>query len=269
MALADVIRYDPIPGVLVWKYPNTALGTWSQLIVGETQEAVLVCNGRVADLFGPGRYTLTTDNIPVLNRLVNLPFGGKSPFSAEVWFVSKTDCPDIKWGTGTPMQVSDPRYGIYVPVRAFGTCGIRVTDTRRFLMKLAGAVSAYNKEALSSCFRDHFASRVKDATVSLLAQKACSVLELNVHLTELARIAQKQLETDFAEYGLEILHFIVSDVSVPEEDPSVVRLKAALATRAEQEILGQTVGKRACPACGTQFTPGQRFCGACGTQLDP
>lgn len=269
MALAEVIRYDPVPGVLAWKYPNIALGTWSQLIVGETQEAVLVCNGRVADLFGPGHHTLTTDHIPILQRLVNLPFGGRSPFSAEVWFVSKTDCLDIKWGTGTPMQVRDPQYGIFVPVRAFGSCGVRITDSRRFLMKLASAAAVFHKDTLAAWFRGHFAARVKETTAAFLAGKGISALELNTHLKELSRAACEQLEEDFAEYGLEIVSFIVSDISVPEEDASVVQLKAALAKRAEREILGgQTGGNMVCPVCGAARVSRQKYCGACGTKLE-
>ena len=264
MALAEVIKYDPVPGVLAWRYPNTALGTWSQLIVSEAQEAVLVCNGRVADLFGAGHHSLTTDHVPVLQRLVSLPFGGRSPFSAEVWFINRADCLDIKWGTGTPMQVQDVQYGVFVPVRAFGSCGIRIVDSRRFLMKLASGAAVFHKETLAAYFRGHFAAQVKAAAVSYLMEKQVSVLELNAHLEELAQAARNKLEEDFAEYGMEIVSFYVSDISLPEEDASVAQLKAALAKRAEQKILGQSV----CPACGARWALGQQYCGACGTKLD-
>lgn len=236
MALIDVLKYDPAPGVLAWKHTNTALGTWSQLIVGESQEAILVCNGRVADIFGPGRYTLTTDNIPILRGLVNLPFGGRSPFSAEVWFLNKVDCLDLKWGTMTPIQIQDPLYKIFVPVRAFGTCGVRVADSRRFLTKLVGSASPMNKDMITAYFRGHFAARVKEVIIGCCAE--VSVLEINRHLSELSADACKLLAEDMAEYGMEIVNFFVNDVSVPEEDDSVIRLKAALAKRAEMEILG-------------------------------
>lgn len=105
MALVDVVKYDGTPNVFAWKYPNSELGTWTQLIVNETQEAVLYKGGQSLDLFGPGRHTLSTANIPLLNKLINLPFGGKSPFSAEVWYVNKVNALDIKWGTPTPIQL--------------------------------------------------------------------------------------------------------------------------------------------------------------------
>ena len=263
MALVDVIKYDSVPDVLVWKYPNTSLGTWSQLTVGESQEAILVCNGRVADVFGAGHHTLTTDNIPLLQRLVNLPFGGRSPFSAEVWFVSKADCLDIKWGTGLPMQIRDPQYGIFVPVRAFGSCGIRIVDSRRFLMKLASGSAVFHRDMLISYFRGHFAARIKDAIVSYLAANQISVLDLNARLREVMQISRDQLEEDFAAYGMEFVNFFVNDISVPEEDASVMQLKAALAKRAEQQILGQNV----CPACGAWWALTQQHCGACGAKL--
>ena len=93
MGVMDVIKYNGRPDVFAWKYPGEELGTWSQLVVNQSQEAVLVKGGSVADVFGPGTHTLDTKNIPILNKIINLPFGGKSPFKAEVWYINK----DITW----------------------------------------------------------------------------------------------------------------------------------------------------------------------------
>ena len=89
MEIMDVIKYNGRPDVFAWKYPGEELGTWSQLVVNQSQEAVLVKGGSVADVFGPGTHTLDTKNIPILNKIINLPFGGKSPFKAEVWYINK------------------------------------------------------------------------------------------------------------------------------------------------------------------------------------
>ena len=104
MEIMDVIKYNGRPDVFAWKYPGEELGTWSQLVVNQSQEAVLVKGGSVADVFGPGTHTLDTKNIPILNKIINLPFGGKSPFKAEVWYINKGYYLDIKWGTPTPIH---------------------------------------------------------------------------------------------------------------------------------------------------------------------
>ena len=102
MAIVEVVKYDGNPDILVWKYPSQELGTWTQLIVNESQEAVLYKGGKIFDVFQSGRHTLETANIPLLNKVINLPFGGRSPFTAEVWFVNKLYSLDVKWGTPTP-----------------------------------------------------------------------------------------------------------------------------------------------------------------------
>ncbi len=89
MAIVDVVKYEGDPGLLAWKFPVSDLSTWTQLIVNESQEAILYKDGKALDVFGSGRYTLETKNIPILNNIINLPFGGRSPFAAEVWYVNK------------------------------------------------------------------------------------------------------------------------------------------------------------------------------------
>ena len=118
MGVMDVIKYNGRPDVFAWKYPGEELGTWSQLVVNQSQEAVLVKGGSVADVFGPGTHTLDTKNIPILNKIINLPFGGKSPFKAEVWYINKGYYLDIKWGTPTTIQIQDPKYGIFIPIHS-------------------------------------------------------------------------------------------------------------------------------------------------------
>ena len=88
MAIVEVVKYNGQPNAMAWKYPSEALGTWTQVIVNETQEVVFVKEGKILDVLGPGRHTLSTDNIPLLSKLINLPFGGKSPFTAEIWYIN-------------------------------------------------------------------------------------------------------------------------------------------------------------------------------------
>lgn len=238
MAIVDVLKFNSDASIFAWKYPNSELATWSQLIVNESQEAILMRNGQTADVFGPGRYTLSTDNIPVLQKLINLPFGKKSPFSAEVWFINKAFALDIKWGTTTPIQVQDPKYGVFVPLRAFGQFGLQIEDSRKFLNKLVGTMPFFNTKTMTDYFKGLYVTRVKDRLSSCLVNSKISILEINSHLDEISNQLAEQLRKEFAEYGIHIATFFVNDISVPENDPAVKQLKAALAKRAEMDILG-------------------------------
>ncbi len=238
MAIVDVLKFNSDASIFAWRYPNTELSTWTQLIVNESQEAVLVKNGQICDVFGPGHYKLTTDNIPVLQKFVNIPFGGKSPFSAEVWFINKAFALDIKWGTTTPIQVQDPKYGVFVPLRAFGQFGIQIEDSRRFLTKLVGTMNFFNKQTLSDYFRGLYVTRVKDRLSSCLVDSKISILEINSHLEEISFALSEQLQYEFSEFGINVHSFYINDISVPENDPAVKKLKEALAKKAEMDILG-------------------------------
>ena len=238
MAIAEVLKFTSDASIFAWKHPNSELATWTQLIVNESQEAVLVKNGQIADVFGPGRYTLSTDNIPVLQKLINLPFGKKSPFSAEVWFINRAVALDIKWGTTTPIQVQDPKYGVFVPLRAFGQFGLRVEDSRRFLTKLVGTMPFFNTNTMTNYFKGLYITRVKDRISNCLVTSKISILEINSHLDEISTALCENFRKDFEEYGIEIVSFYVNDINVPENDPAVKQLKLALSKRAEMDILG-------------------------------
>lgn len=238
MAIAEVLKFNSDSSVFAWKHPNSELATWTQLIVNESQEALLLKNGQITDVFGPGRYVLSTDNIPILQKLVNIPFGGKSPFSAEVWFVNRSFALDIKWGTSTPIQIQDPKYGVFVPLRAFGQFGLQIVDSRKFLIKLVGTMPFFNSNTMTEYFKGLYLTRVKDRISTCLVSSKISILEINSHLDEISAALCDQLKKEFDEFGIKISSFYVNDINVPENDPAVRRLKAALAKRAEMDILG-------------------------------
>ena len=238
LAIIEVVKYNGNPDVFAWKYPSEELGTWTQLIVNESQEAVLYKEGQVLDVFTSGRHTLETANIPILNKLINLPFGGRSPFTAEVWYVNKVCSLDVKWGTPTPIQLQDPKYKVFVPLRSFGQFGIQIEDSTEFLMKLVGTLPVFDKNSVLKYFRGLYLTKVKDAISSYLVHKQVSVLEINAYLEELSDHLQKKMVPLMAEYGIKLLNFYVNDINVPEDDPAVVKLKQALAKRAEMDIVG-------------------------------
>ena len=238
MAIVEVVKYNGGPDVFAWKYPNEELGTWTQLIVNESQEAVLFKGGQALDVFAAGRHTLETANIPLLNKLVNLPFGGRSPFAAEVWYVNKAYSLDIKWGTPTPIQLQDPKYKVFVPLRSFGQFGIQIGDSKKFLTKIVGTLPAFDKDNIVKYFRGLYLTKAKDAISSYLVKKEVSVLEINAYLDELSEHLRERMVPTLDEYGINLVNFYVNDINVPEDDLAIIKLKEALAKRAEMDIVG-------------------------------
>ena len=182
MAIVEVVKYNMGSDVFAWKYPNSELGTWTQVIVNESQEAVLVKNGQICDILQAGRHTLTTNNIPILRGLVNIPFGGKSPFAAEIWFINKAFSLDIKWGTSTPIQIRDPKYSIFIPDRAFGQFGVKVENPKRLLLKLMGTMSLLDADSLVRYFRGFYLTKAKDIISEYFVQKNVCIMEINAYL---------------------------------------------------------------------------------------
>ncbi|MNB89421.1 Double zinc ribbon [compost metagenome] len=240
MAIIEVVKYDGPPGVFAWKHPDQELGTWTQLIVNESQEAVLFKGGQALDSFTAGRHTLSTANIPVLSHIVNLPFGGKSPFTAEVWFVNKLNSMNVKWGTSSPLQLQDPKYNIMVSLRSYGQFGVRIEDARKFLLKLVGSLPQFDQETLVSYFRGLLMSNINELISSYLIRKKISVLEINAYVVEISRHIQGRLAPVFLENGIELNNFYIDSINIPEDDPAVLTLKEALAKRAEMDIIGYT-----------------------------
>lgn len=238
MAIVEVVKYNGNPDVFVWKYPSEELGTWTQLIVNESQEAILFKGGQALDLFTAGRHTLETANIPILNKIINLPFGGRSPFAAEVWYINKVYSLDVKWGTPSPIQLQDPKYKVFVPVRSFGQFGVQISDSRKFLTKIVGTLTSFDKENLVKYFRGLYLTRVKDAISTYLIKKEISVLEINAYLDELSEYLNEKMTPIFDTYGINLVNFYVNDINVPEEDVAVKKLKEALAKKAEMDIVG-------------------------------
>lgn len=238
MAIVQVVKYDGNPDVFAWKFPNQELGTWTQLIVNESQEAVLLKGGKIVETFTAGRHTLNTANIPVLKNIVNLPFGGRSPFTAEVWFINKVFNLDIKWGTTTPIQLQDPKYKVFVPVRAFGQFGIKINDPKDFLLKMVGTLPVFDKISITKYFRGLYLTKAKDAISSYLVHKGVSILEINAYLDEMSVYLSEKLNPAFEEYGISLTSFYVNDINVPEDDTAVAQLKKALSKRAEMDIVG-------------------------------
>lgn len=238
MAIVEVIKYNGKPNTMAWKYPSQELGTWTQVIVNETQEAVFVKEGKVLDVLGAGRHTLSTDNIPLLSKLVNLPFGGKSPFTAEIWYINKIFALDVKWGTAPAIQLQDPRYRVFVPVTAYGQFGIHVEDSKKFLTKLVGTLPSFDHDVMVRYFRGLLVSNVKNVISGYLVKKDISILEINAYISEISEELENKLKPELEKYGIGLANFYVTSIEAPEDDSAVIKLKEALSKRAEMDIVG-------------------------------
>ena len=218
MAIVDVIKNEtPSDKYFVWKYPNEELKISSQLIVGEGQQAIFVKGGEALDTFGPGTHTLTTGNLPLINRILNLPFGGETPFSAEIWFVATTVKRDLKWGTANPIPLMDKSLGFPVSVRSYGKWGVRIKDARSFLVQFVGSQNYADDEKIHSYLIGEINQKVSDLFGEQL-RDGMPILEINAELNELSEEASKNIKDEFAKYGLEVVNFNIENINIPQDD---------------------------------------------------
>lgn len=177
MAIIDRIKYDGNLNNnqwMIYKCPSEEFVLGSQLIVNEGQEALFYKGGKALDLFGPGTHTLSSGNLPILNKIVNLPFGGKTPFSAEIYYVNKVANLDMKWGTSTPIPIEDPKYGLILNIGARGQYGIRILDSRLFVSKIIGAIpngTTVNSLKILRYFNGLINAKIKTVTAKFMIEK--------------------------------------------------------------------------------------------------
>lgn len=241
MALIDVISVETDDRELVSKFPSDNLRVGSQLVVHPAQTAFFVHGGKIADEFTAGTYTLKNEEIPLLNSLINIPFGGDTPFRAEVWFVNQVHKLDIKWGTTHPLQLEDPRYNIIVPVRAYGQYGIRVATPRTFMETLVGNLTSFSTDKIEQYFKGKVIMQLSSLLAQKIALDNVSVLDINTQLLEMSAYCQQQLNLSLIHYGIELVDFTIMSVNVPDDDPSIQRLKEAKDLAARLRVTGKDV----------------------------
>lgn len=246
MAIIDRVAYEPektgnvrSEDLIIWRWPSDSLTLGTQLIVNQSQEAIFFKGGQAVDIFGPGTHTLAADNLPLLQKLVNLPFGGRTPFSAEVYFINRHAKLDMKWGTGDPFRITDPVYHIIVPVRSFGQLGLRIADSRSFLVQVVGTLHDWTSEKLSNYFKGLVVMQTKDSIARFIAERRISVMDVSSRLEEISMDITKRLTGEFARFGVEVVNFFVMSINIPDDDPSILRIQETMASRAEIEQLGE------------------------------
>ncbi len=240
MALLDVVQWNNAPGEVINRFAEGEIALGSQLIVKEGQEAIFFKNGQALDSFGPGRHTLSTGNIPILEKIINLPFGGKSPFPAEVYFVNKTEIPNLKWGTKQPMQLMDPIYNLPVPIRSFGSYSLRIVDVKSFLIMATGTWQAFSTDDIGTALREQvILTKVQDLVAEFMIKNEVTILKLPAYYDEISAAGKAKMLEDFNSFGVELVRFAVESINIPDDDENVKRLKKALADKAEMNIMGE------------------------------
>lgn len=238
MTIIDRVKYDGPADVLVWRYPPDNLSWGTQVIVNQSQEALFFRGGQALDVLGPGTHTLRTANIPLLRGLIAAPFAGETPFAAEVYYINKAVNLDVKWGTNNPIPVQDPKFGVFLPVRAFGQFAVQVSDSRVFVTQLSATAKEFTSDQLSNYFRGVLLTKAKDYIAETIIKQKINLLEISAYLEDMSGAIQEKLSADFSKYGVKLVNFYLNSVDVPEDDDTVVRLKKALADKAELDILG-------------------------------
>ena len=225
MALVNVIKYEGDNTTFVWKHPKSDFNTMSQLIVHENQEAVFFKNGQALDLFEAGRYTLSTENIPILRRFINIPTGGRSPFHCEVYFINKTHQMAIKWGTDSQVQYMDPTYKFPLQIGASGEMVLSVCDSKKLLVKVVGTEKILTQDNLVQKFRAFLMSKVKPYIASAMQNATYSIFEVDSHIGEFSENLHNMLIPDFKEYGISLEKFFVTTIAKPEGETAYEKFK--------------------------------------------
>ncbi len=234
--MAERVKFNaPNPDLLVWKWPSDDLKLGSQVVVNQSQDAVFVKGGRALDVFGPGTHTLETGNLPLLGRLVKWTFGQATPFTAEVWFINKTVRRGLKWGTRGPIQIIDPVYHFPVGVRAFGEWGMRVVDAQSFVNQIVGSQMGADAQLVEEYFAGEIIQRASNMLAEYITKNNISIFKISAYLNELSENIQSQIVPEFERFGIEIVNFNVSRISIPDED--VKKIQDVLGKKMEVEQL--------------------------------
>jgi membrane protease subunit (stomatin/prohibitin family) len=216
MALIDVIQHpSERSDEIVFRVPQQGAGEFkfgSQLIVREGQAAVFFRDGKALDTFGPGRHTLGTNNLPLLTGIMGLAFGGATPFTAEVYFVSLREFSDLRWGTAQPVVFRDTDFGM-VRLRAFGGYSIRVGDPQLFVQQVVGSRGAYTTGLIEDYLRGVIVNEFND----MLGAVHTSLLDLPGQTAELAAAMRNALADDFRRIGLDLTSFQIVAITPPED----------------------------------------------------
>lgn len=223
--LVDIIKYEGDNSTFVWKHPCEDFNTTTQLIVHESQEALFFMNGQALDLFGAGRHTLETQNIPKLGKMLRMPTDGVTPFHCEVYFINKTEQMAIRWGTDSKVQYVEPTYRFPLSIGASGEMSLSVADSRKLLVKLVGTEKSLDRQTLTTFFRSILMTKVKTYIAQTMRLNAINIFEVDESLESFSRDIHQRFIPDFLDYGIKLNRFYITTIVKPEGDPQYEKFK--------------------------------------------
>lgn len=230
-SLADLIKCDTDNETLVWKYPAEDFKMGAQLIVHESQEAVFYKDGRALDVFGAGRYTLETQQLPILGQSVKSPSDAERTIHSEIYYINMTTQMGIKWGTDSKIRLLEPVSGLPIEIGACGEFNIRVNNSRRLLLKVVGTTAGFTQGNLfgvngeKGYFRSFVITQVKSTLAQIIKEENISILEIDAELVRLSDILKTRINSVIEEYGLTMPDFFINRIITPDDDPNYRRMK--------------------------------------------
>lgn len=241
MALIDLVRWAPQGNqtIYAYRFSETNLSTYTQLIVQESQEAVLFSKGQIIGKFGPGKHTLNTENLPILRNLYGIPFGGKNPFTAEVWFINKLQPYNIDWAIDR-MAIHDADYNTQLPLMASGRYGLKIIDAEKFLIKIVGTKNEFSQADLTDQFFGEFSTKTKSTILQYMLKHQIGYKQISAYLDSISEYLKNMMLPFWENLGLELTKFYITSIEIDALTPDGKRVLEAISQQSTMSITGHT-----------------------------
>jgi membrane protease subunit (stomatin/prohibitin family) len=241
MAIIDLVKWTPQGNqtIYAYKFPETNLSTYTQLLVQESQEAILFSKGQIVGKFGPGKHTLNTENIPILRSLYGLPFAGKNPFTAEVWFVNKLQPYNIDWSIDR-MDIHDADYNTGIPLVAHGRYGLKINDAERFLIKIVGTKTTFDQNDLTDQFFGEFTTKTKSTLMQFMIKNKIGLKQISAHLDSISDHLRSTMRPFWEHIGFELTKYYITSIEIDSSTEVGKRILDVISRQSAQAIGGYT-----------------------------
>ena len=232
-----IIKCDLNPeDFLVWRYPDSSPALGSQIIVSQSQQAIVLASGELVDILVAGSHTLLTANIPILKDYLQ---DGSESFPFDIWFVNKISITSYKWGTKSPIQFREKQFGVMLPIGSYGSYECEIKDFQAFLLRVVGTRYKFSSDDLKEFLAPLVEREAKDAIASEASKS--DIFNISEHLNKLSLNIRTSIKEKFKTYGIDLRDFYAQNISIVSNDPSFEKLKQALSEAASIKLKGKAV----------------------------